>query len=533
MSTYLAPILATTETAPVEPSNVGLGSIVLTLAIGVFLVWMGYVVINSRRRTRQPETPAPNQEFFMDNAGLENNRLTRVLTAAVIAAAVLAIVMPIYFVNETNRQEAAAAELEDEYVHAGSEWWVNFSCTGCHGPDAGGGGAAITEVRSGLDATWSVPSLNDVFYRYDESEVRHWITYGRAGTPMPANGLDGGGAMTVQEIDQVIAYLYSLQITQDEAVAKTDGLVQTALNRIANAEDTINTRILVEQTTLDDILDGPRRFSVIETMPDDIDQLLSGAGTCTDASAALVGTTCPAAGADTDRDGLTDEAEAALTEMAQKGFAEITTHTVNTGTDPAEVTVVEDANFDLTFDPASAYSMTDASGSALADLDAADAFITHVDAKHLELSLLNERYEQFAAPVQDGIDFLNNALAQRAWEVDFAAVADATGLTEDEAMRAAGLFNAYCARCHTAGYSAGVEFEQTPGSGAWAPALTQGRTIVQFPNEQDHIDFVINGAEASTEYGVNGISQVGGMPGFGAVLSQADIELIVKYERSL
>ena len=95
------------------------------------------------------------------------------------------------------------------------------------------------------------------------------------------------------------------------------------------------------------------------------------------------------------------------------------------------------------------------------------------------------------------------------------------------------MFNAYCARCHTAGYSAGVEFEQEPGSGAWAPALTDGRTVVQFPDEQDHINFIINGANASERYGVNGLSGVGGMPAFGAVLSLEDIELIVLYERSM
>ena len=108
-----------------------------------------------------------------------------------------------------------------------------------------------------------------------------------------------------------------------------------------------------------------------------------------------------------------------------------------------------------------------------------------------------------------------------------------TGLRRAEAERAVGLFNAYCARCHTAGYSAGVEFEQTPGSGAWAPALTNGRTVVQFPDEADHIQFIISGAEASAEYGINGLSGVGGMPGFGALLSQEDIELIVAYERSM
>ena len=147
--------------------------------------------------------------------------------------------------------------------------------------------------------------------------------------------------------------------------------------------------------------------------------------------------------------------------------------------------------------------------------------------------MLTDRNDQFVEPVVAGIAFLEDALERKAWEVDFGAVASAAGLSRSDAERAVGLYNAYCARCHTAGYSAGVEFEQEPGSGAWAPALTQGRTVVQFPDEASHIDFIINGANASEEYGVNGISGVGGMPGFGTVLSQEDIELIVRYERSM
>ena len=38
--------------------------------------------------------------------------------------------------------------------------------------------------------------------------------------------------------------------------------------------------------------------------------------------------------------------------------------------------------------------------------------------------------------------------------------AAAAGLSRADAERSVGLYNAYCARCHTAGYSAGVEFEQ-------------------------------------------------------------------------
>ncbi|MDJ0497972.1 MAG: c-type cytochrome [Acidimicrobiia bacterium] len=532
MIASLPPVIAVAESSePVGPSNVGLGSVVLTIAVVIFLGWIGYLVINSRRKTRPPEEPAPNQEFFMDDEGLENNRLTRILTAAVIAAAVLAIVMPIYFVNETSRQEAAAEEIIEDYIHFGEEWWVKFECGACHGPDGGGGAAEIVEERSGLTASWAAPANNDVFFRYSEEEVRHWIVNGRSGTPMPASGLEGGGAMTVQEVDQTIEYLRSLQITQMEAFAKVDDDVKTALDRIAGGAATIETRIVVENAKLADIQDGPAQFAIVEKMPDDIDALLGGAGTCTVESAALVGAVCTEEGPDADRDGLTDDVEPSLTALAQLAYETLTKRSIDRVT--LEESTVFDDEFDLEFSPTSPFSMTDATGNPIPDLESAEAFISHLDAKHLEWSLLTDRNEQFAEPVINGLAFLEAALQQRAWDVDFDQVAADTGLTRAEAERSVGLFNAYCARCHTAGYSAGVEFEQEPGSGAWAPALTDGRTLVQFPDEQDHINFIINGANASERYGVNGLSGVGGMPAFGAVLSLEDIELIVIYERSM
>jgi mono/diheme cytochrome c family protein len=530
VNTLLAPIVATAESAPTEPSNVGLGSVVLTLAIAAFLAWVAYIILNSRRRTRSPERPPPNQEFFLDNDGLENDRLTRVLTSAVVAAGVLAIVMPIYFANEFNRQASATEAVAEQNVAAGQEWWIKFGCTGCHGPNGGGGAAAITEERSGITVNWTVPSLNDVFYRYDEDEVRHWIVYGRKGTPMPANGLEGGGAMTVQEVDQVIAFIRSIQLPQDEAVAKVDNIVQAALDRIANAETTIEARLVVENARLDDVRDGPAQFAAIADLPDDIDNLLSGAGTCTTKSAALVGTTCSAPGTDTDRDGLTDDAEAGLNAIAQTAYDTITTRAVDPETNAVSIT--HDDGFDVTFDPATGYSMSDSSGP-IADLDAAAALIQHLDAAHLQLSLLSEKNDVFSGTIEEGIAFLEDSLAARRWEVDFDQVAGDTGLSRADAERAVGLFNGYCARCHTAGYNAGVAFEQPAGSGAWAPSLRDGRAVVQFPNEADHIQFVINGAKAAETYGVNGLSGVGGMPAFGELLSEADIELIVKYERSL
>ncbi|MEA2002764.1 MAG: c-type cytochrome, partial [Actinomycetota bacterium] len=444
MSTLFVPVIATAESGPVGPSNVGLGSVVLTIAVAALLIWVGYVVLNSRRRTRPPEPEAPNQEFFLDNEQLENDRLTRVLGAAVVAAAVLAIVMPLYFVNETNRQEAAAEEIHEEDLHFGQEWWVKFECTLCHGPEGGGGGAEFVEARSGLTASWSAPSINDVFLRYDEEEVRHWIVNGRSGTPMPPAGLDGGGAMTVQEIDQVVAYLRSLQVPQMDAFSKVDGLVQSALDRIAGGSSAIEARLVVENAKLDDILDGPQKYNAISNMPDDAKKLLGGAGTCTVESAALVGTTCTEPGSDADRDGVTDVAEPALVSLADEAMAATTTRKVDSTT--LEVETVADEGFELTLSPTSAFSMTDATGTPIPDLESVESFLSHLEAKHLELSLLADRNDSFSASVFSGITFLEAALEQRAWEVDFGQVAADTGLSMPEAERAVGLFNSYCAR---------------------------------------------------------------------------------------
>jgi mono/diheme cytochrome c family protein len=45
------------------------------------------------------------------------------------------------------------------------------------------------------------------------------------------------------------------------------------------------------------------------------------------------------------------------------------------------------------------------------------------------------------------------------------------------------------------------------------------------------VDFLINGSEAETPYGLNGFGS-GRMPAFGAILDEADIELLARYLRS-
>lgn len=130
-----------------------------------------------------------------------------------------------------------------------------------------------------------------------------------------------------------------------------------------------------------------------------------------------------------------------------------------------------------------------------------------------------------------------------------------------------------CARCHTAGWSfAEVEsstdddgelvvdresFEAATANsgcgGGFGPSLCDGSVVRQFPDEQDHVDFVTNGSEDGIGYGTSGQGD-GTMPGFGlrppepglfwidrgedrdpteGMLTQEMIEAIVEYEREL
>jgi mono/diheme cytochrome c family protein len=110
------------------------------------------------------------------------------------------------------------------------------------------------------------------------------------------------------------------------------------------------------------------------------------------------------------------------------------------------------------------------------------------------------------------------------------------------------LFDVNCARCHTKGWSYAdpsaplVPAPEPPGSGAFGPSLRDGSVLIQFPGEpaddpdtpgfRSQYDWVADGVEARKGYGVRGISS-GRMPHFGQILTRAQINAIIRYERSL
>ena len=104
----------------------------------------------------------------------------------------------------------------------------------------------------------------------------------------------------------------------------------------------------------------------------------------------------------------------------------------------------------------------------------------------------------------------------------------------------AALFDQFCARCHTKGWSynwqdaTGHPYETPPkpGSGAFGPNLTGGDTLRQFPDIAKHVEFITLGSEFAKPYGARGVG-TGRMPGFGKMLTKAQIQAIVDYERTL
>lgn len=526
---YLNTVLAAGEEAEPATSGggLGIGAIALTLVVVLLLMWMAYLFVNSRRSNAAAQEPAPpNQSPGASDDELENKKLTRVLRAALFGSILLAVVMPWYALNEPGRQEAFAESTIEANVEEGEFWFSpeGFACQDCHGPEAVGGATEFVEQRSGVETSWAVPSLNDVFYRYTEDEVRHWINYGRAGTPMPATGLVGGGAMTVQEVDQVIAYLHSIEISQEEAFAKSPGTADRALTQIAGGEDKTQQLINFQMIQIEAVNNAPATVALVGGLPDDVRDLLQGPGTCTEASAEMVNTTCDQPGVDSDRDGLSDAAEDDLTDIAALAFAELTV--VNAIANEITYGFVQQSAYDIWFDSFDAFTNGDA------DLDEAQSLLSHLETDVLLLSVVDERQDQFLEALTSGLAFLEDSLEQQLWDIDFAEVAAEMGVSEEDATLAVGLFNGYCARCHTAGYAAGASFEQGSGTGAWGPSLVDGRSVVQFPEMQDQVAFVVEGSQDATQYGVNGLG-TGRMPSFGGILSQPQIDLIVKYERTL
>ncbi len=227
---------------------------VLILA-AVLIAFGGYVVLTLLRR--DPGEPvgseielAPNRKPYFDDEVLEGPRLDRALLFSLGMLVIIAIALPLYWLREPGRETKALNGFDIRSVERGAGLFasikapacsqsavcsgIHFGCADCHGSKGQGGQATFLISDLAHPSTpprqviWQAPPLNSVMLRFKEDdgssppiqEVRQIIVYGRPGTPMPAWGINGGGAMDDQQINDLLAYLQSIQLTP--AAAKAD-----------------------------------------------------------------------------------------------------------------------------------------------------------------------------------------------------------------------------------------------------------------------------------------------------------------------
>jgi mono/diheme cytochrome c family protein len=209
------------------------------------LAWVVYVFVTSRHR--DPDVPitaelelAPNRKPYFDDEVLEGPRLERFLGWALVLMIIAAVGPLVYWLNEPSRQAGAIEEFDRKAVERGrklflptesEEHGLHFNCAGCHGGMKAEGGVAPYTLTDFLGRNrkvqWTAPRLDTVLKRFDEEEVQTILIYGRANTPMPAWGVQGGGPMNAQQITDLVAYIKSIQVSDKRALEISKEAVAT------------------------------------------------------------------------------------------------------------------------------------------------------------------------------------------------------------------------------------------------------------------------------------------------------------------
>lgn len=215
----------------------------LTLAVLIVLGALAYVIVNvlfaGKGELGAELELAANRKPYYDDETLEGPKLTRSLTFGLILVIICAVGIPAYWVMEPARQENAAVGFGEKFISRGEALYSEAShehpgglgCAVCHGGTAGGVRAdfvrtdPVTGDVSVVD--WRAPATNTVLLRYSREEVLFILTYGRPGSPMPAWGVAGGGPLNDQQLQNLIDYLESEQLTPEEAQAQAADAVET------------------------------------------------------------------------------------------------------------------------------------------------------------------------------------------------------------------------------------------------------------------------------------------------------------------
>src|SRR6266545_1425585 len=169
------------------------GAVIFVLALIGFVIYVASNIRAGRSELGSELELAPNRKPYYDDDELETTKLNRTLASGVALLGIVAVGLPLYWLNEPGRQ--AGAERSSLAVFEGrgeATYETGSQCVNCHGPDGTGGQASFTVLNDNNDfvakVNWRAPALNTVLLRFSRDEVTKIIDFGRPGTPMPAWG---------------------------------------------------------------------------------------------------------------------------------------------------------------------------------------------------------------------------------------------------------------------------------------------------------------------------------------------------------
>ncbi|MEJ7583830.1 MAG: cytochrome c [Acidimicrobiales bacterium] len=212
-------LVASTQTA--------IGGVIVFVAIVLALAYAYINIRNSRAELGSEIELAANRKPYYQDEELEGRKLDRTLTYGLLGIMLVALSLPLYWLSEPGRQDGAIKDFNRKFADRGSEMFATteeggFNCAFCHGGDKAVGGIVdftITDANGAFvkAVKWQAPALNTVMLRYSRAEVRYILEYGRPFSPMPPWGLKGGGALNDQQLQNLVDYLVSIQLTPEES----------------------------------------------------------------------------------------------------------------------------------------------------------------------------------------------------------------------------------------------------------------------------------------------------------------------------
>lgn len=208
--------------------TIGLALLAIVLVATIVYVLVNVLFAGKAELGAELELAA-NRKPYYDDEVLEGPRLDRALTLGLLTLFVLAVGLPLYWVMEPGRQENAEGDFGRKFRERGEQMFAAsgenaqaLNCAGCHGGLDGGFAADynLAQPDGSVEVVdWRAPQLGTVLLRYSREEVRFILTYGRPGTPMPAWGVEGGGPLNDQQVQNLIDYLDENQVSAEEAQA--------------------------------------------------------------------------------------------------------------------------------------------------------------------------------------------------------------------------------------------------------------------------------------------------------------------------